>query len=125
MAAGERYPHHALGIDVATARTEAQQRYVVDLRQLGLWIEPQHASPAREDMHGVPNRTVRWIRNHRIRAAHYPHILVRIDRLARLAIVVELAVPVGVEHERRPALRLLGITGLVEDRGIEPSRHRA
>src|SRR5262249_49103725 len=42
MATGERDPHHALGIDVAAARTKARHWNVVDFRQLGLWIKPQH-----------------------------------------------------------------------------------
>src|SRR4029077_6904251 len=41
MTAGERNPDHALGIDVAAARTEARHWNGVELRELGLRIEPQ------------------------------------------------------------------------------------
>src|SRR5262249_826801 len=46
MAAGERHPDHALGVDIAAARTEAGHWYVVDFGELGLRIKPQHAGPA-------------------------------------------------------------------------------
>src|SRR5262249_52276184 len=40
MAASERDPNHALGVDIAAARTEARQGNVVDFRELRLRIEP-------------------------------------------------------------------------------------
>ena len=43
----------------------------------------------------------------------------------RLDIVVALAIAVGVEHERRPALRLRRIAGLVKHFGVDPAGHRA
>jgi hypothetical protein len=47
--------------------------------------------------------------------------LLRIDRLVRLYGGVPLAVAIGVEHQRGPALRLRGVPGLVEHLGIEPA----
>src|SRR5262249_58507342 len=46
-----------------------------------------------------------------------------IGRSIWLDILVELAVAIGVEHERRPALRVGGVAGLLEDLGVEPARH--
>src|SRR5262249_16989869 len=123
MAAGKRDPHHTLGINVAAARTEARQRYVVNFGQLGLRVEPQYARPASENTDGVPDRTVGRMWHHRVTAAEYPHVFVRVHLLSRLGVIVELAVAIGVEHERRPALRLLGVTGLVENCGVQPSRY--
>ena len=53
-----------------------------------------------------------------------PHVLARLCRLARLGVFVDLAVAVGVEHERRPALRLGGIARLLPHLGVDPARHR-
>ena len=47
-----------------------------------------------------------------------------IDRLVRLYGGVPLAVAIGVEHQRGPALRLRGVPGLVEHLGIEPADDR-
>ena len=48
--------------------------------------------------------------------------LVGIDRLVRLDIaLVALAVAVGVEDDRRPALRRRLVAGLVEHLGVEPA----
>ncbi len=125
MAAGERHPDYALGVDIAAARTETRHRDIVHFRQLGLRIEADDAAFAGEHIPGVPDRTVDRIRHHRVSAgAGNAHVLVRIHRLARLGVVVELAVAVGVEHERRPALRLLGAAGLVEHLGVEPAGDR-
>ena len=42
-------------------------------------------------------------------------------RLAGLGVLVALAVAVGVEHQRGPALRLLDVAGLVEHLGVDPA----
>src|SRR5215468_6916743 len=65
--------------------------------------------------------------HHRVGAGawHDALVLGRIGRLVRLDIVVTLAVAVGVEDERRPALRLRGIAGRIEYLGVEPSRDGA
>ena len=46
-----------------------------------------------------------------------------IDRLVGLDVFVALAVAVGVEHERRPALRLRRVASLVEHSRVHPSGH--
>ena len=81
----------------------------------------------REHADGVPDRAVGRIRHHRVgaRAAGDALVLGGIDRLVRLDVFVALAVAVGVEHERRPALRLGGVAGLVEHLGVEPAGDRA
>ena len=50
-----------------------------------------------------------------------PVVLRRIDRLVGLRIRVPLSVAVGVEDERRPALRLLLVVRLVPDLRVEPA----
>src|SRR4051812_9536720 len=48
-------------------------------------------------------------------------ILVGIERLVRLGVLAALAVPIGVENNRRPALGLLLIAGLVQDTRVDPA----
>src|SRR5689334_25406702 len=44
----------------------------------------------------------------------------RIDRLIGLRVLTALAIAVGVENERRPALGLLFVAGLVEQLCVQP-----
>src|SRR4029079_13401954 len=91
-----------------------------ELAELGLRIEPQEARSAAEYAGGVPDRAVGRVRHHRIGTG--ARIVARVLALLRLvAELVELAVAVGVEHEREPARRLLGIAGLVEHLGVDPA----
>src|ERR1700722_12944950 len=122
MAAGQRHPGHAFAVDIAAARTKTRHRDIIDFRELGLGIETRHAAFAGEYADREPDRAVDRIRHHRIGArAADPHVLVRIRRLARLGVIVELAVAVGVEHEWRPALRLFDAAGLIEHFGVKPA----
>src|SRR5207253_3975197 len=50
-------------------------------------------------------------------------VLRRVDRLVRLDICVAFAVAVGVENERRPALRSHLVAGLLEHLAIEPAEY--
>jgi hypothetical protein len=43
--------------------------------------------------------------------------------LPRFHILVTLAVAIGIENERRPALRFLLVAGLLEHLSIEPADH--
>ena len=82
---------------------------------------------AAEDADRVPDRAVVRIRHHGIGAgsARDAHVLGGVGRLARLGIVVALAVAVGVEHERRPALRFLRVAGFVAYFRVDPAGDRA
>src|SRR5690242_21445032 len=66
-----------------------------------------------------PDRSV-GRRCHGIEAGADAMVLARIDGLVRLGVFAALAVAVGVEDQRGPSLRLLLITGLVEQLGVEP-----
>ena len=83
------------------------------------------ARPRRECRDGAPDRAVDRARHHGVEARVDALVLGRIDRLVRLDVGVALAVAVGVEDERRPALRLRGVAGLVEHLRVEPADHRA
>ena len=128
MTACERHPHHALAVDIASARAEAWHRNVVDFRQcgfrrVGAGIEPHDR--ARAGAQRPPDRAVDRVRHHRVEHLGDALVLGRIQRLVGLDIFVALAVAVGVEDERRPALRLRRIAGLVEHLGVDPADHAA
>ncbi len=132
VAAGQRDPHHALAVDVAAARSEAGRWDVVDLRERGFrrvraGRNPDHGPTACEHADGEPDRSVDRARRHCIgaRSTGDAHVLVGIHRLARLGRLVALAVAVGVEHERGPALRLRRVSGLLEHLGVDPADHAA
>ena len=73
-----------------------------------------------------PHRTVIRVRHHRVEPGVHALVLGRIDggRRAR-RIVVAAAVAVGVEDQRRPALRLRRITSLQEHLRVHPAHHGA
>src|SRR5438094_686316 len=79
---------------------------------------------ARVAQRSAPDRAVDRVDRDRIEAGHDALVLCRIDRLVRLDIIVALAVAVGVEDQRRPALRLLLVAGLLEDFAVEPADDR-
>ena len=122
VAARERHPHDALAVDVAAARAEARHRDVEHLGQLRVGIVTHHAAASRKHPDGIPDRAIGRIRHDRVGAgaAGDAHILGGIYRLIGLGVLVSLAVAVDVEDERRPALRLGGVAGLVEDLHVDP-----
>ena len=128
VAARERHPHHALAVDVGAAHAEARHRHVVDFRQRGLRRVRSRERSARS-RRGCRAATPRSSRRpgsaSRRRSRRDALVLRRIERLVGLDVVVALAVAVGVEHERRPALRLRRVAGLVEHLGVEPADHAA
>ena len=64
------------------------------------------------------------MRHHRIRTrARDARVLARLGRLARLGPFVDLAVAIGIEHPRRPALRLGGVAGLIPNLRVDPAGH--
>src|SRR5262249_59474815 len=86
VAARERYPHHALAVDIAAARAEARHRDIEDLGQLRVGIVAHHAAAAGEHPDGVPDRAIGRIRHHGIgaRAAGDAHVLAGVHRLVGL-----------------------------------------
>ena len=62
---------------------------------------------------------------HRIKAGDDALVLARVDRLVGLDIVVALAVAVGVDDERRPALRFLLVPGFLEHLAVQPTEYRS
>src|SRR5207244_8990121 len=54
-----------------------------------------------------------------------PFVLRRLNRLIGLDILVSLAVAIGVKDERRPALGLHLVAGLLEQLPVQPANHAA
>src|SRR5262249_29321837 len=110
VARAHRGPYDALLVDVGAANTEVRLRHVIDLgqrggRRMGPGHESHDRRGAAEDSDRAPDRAIDGARHDGVEAAGDPLVLGRIDRLVGLDVVVALAVAVGVEHERRPALR--------------------
>ena len=76
---------------------------------------------ARAAAQRAPDRAVGRARHHGVEGRADAHVLARLLRLAGLGVLVALAVAVGVEHQRGPALRLLDVAGLVEHLGVDPA----
>src|SRR5580704_13446945 len=115
MAAGERHPDNAFGVDVAAARAEAGQRYIVDfrkrrLRRIGAGIEPYHRAGIVADR--APHCAVNRAWHYGVKYLADPHVLAGLNRFARLGVFAALAVAAGVDDQRRPALRSFGVAGL-------------
>src|SRR5215470_9896781 len=129
VAARQRHPDHTFAIDVHAARAMAGRGNVVDFRKRGGWRvgAGTHADDrAREGEHRAPDRAVHRIDADAVERSDDALVLRRIDRLVRLDIAfVALAVAVGVEDERRPALRLYLVAGFVEGLAVEPADHAA
>src|SRR5207244_7454145 len=90
---------------------------------LPIWIGPGiHAHHiAGEAARGAPHGAVDGIYRHRIQTGDHALVLRRINRLVGLDPLVALAVAVGIEHERRPALRALLVARLFEQLAVEPA----
>ena len=124
--AGQRHPDHALPVDIAAPGAESRQRDVVDLgqrriRRIGAGRQPYHRTRVRPV--GTPDGAVHRTGHHRIEAGDHPLVPGGIDRLIGLDVLVALAVAVGVENQRRPALRRCRVAGGVEHLRIEPADH--
>src|SRR5262249_54547742 len=94
------------------------------------WVRARHkpyeiaglADAGEASIHGLaPDRIVDRARLHTIERGVDPLVLVRIERLVGLYIVVALAVAVGVDDDRRPALRLPLAPGLLVHLRVEPA----
>ena len=99
---------------------------MINLGKPGRGVEAQKSRRPGKHADRVPNRAVARMRHDRVGAGarHDTLVLARIDCLVRLDVLVALAVAIGVEDERRPALRLRSIAGRIEHLGVEPSRDR-
>src|SRR5262249_49492414 len=103
-------------------------RHFVVLRERGVgWIGTRDDAndPAGHPEHGAPHRSIDWTRCHAVEAALNSLVLTWIDRIVDADKRIALAVAVGVEHERRPALRLRFVMRLVIDARVEPGDDRA
>ena len=124
MAARKRHPHHSLAIDVAAAHAEAGHGHGEHFSQRRLrWIRAWHQTDhrARRAERSAPDRSVGGVRHHSVERRVHAHVPGGIHRLARLGIGVALAVAVGVEHQRRPALRFRGVSAAVELLRVQPA----
>ena len=92
------------------------------MRRVGARIHAHDV--ARKAARGTPDGSVDRIDRDRVEPGDDTLVLRRIERLARLDPVVALAVAVGIQHERRPALRALLVTGLFEELAVEPAERR-
>src|SRR5262249_47138814 len=118
-----RPPQDAVLVDVAPAHADAFLRNRVELRQLRLRVEAQEAGATDEHVDGVPDRAVGRMRHHGVgTGTRDARVLARLGRLVRLGPLVELAVAVRVQHERRPTLRLGRVARLVPHLRVDPPR---
>src|SRR5262245_814914 len=121
-----RAPDYAVPVDVASAHANSLLWNSVELGEKGLGVEAQEAGRAGENIERVPDRTVGRMWHHGVGAgARDPYVFARFGRLAGFCIFVDLAVGVGVEHERCPALRLGGIASFLPHLGIDPTGYWA
>ena len=101
----------------------ARHRRRIDLGELRLRIEAHGIAAATDSSdcpHTVPSS---GLTHDAVEADRDALVLRRIDRLIGLDPFVALAVAVGVEHERRPALRALHVAGLFQHPAIDPAGH--
>src|SRR4029453_2313977 len=126
VSAGLRPPRDSVRVDVAAANPDAGFRNSVELGKFRLRVKAHEARLAGKDTDGVPDRSVfrMWHHGIRARAPRDARVLAAVGRLAGVGVVIELAVAIGVEHERRPALRLLFVAGFPEYSRVDPTRHR-
>src|SRR5262245_43466893 len=124
MAARQRGPKDALAVDIAAARPVAGEGRLIDFGERGVGrIGPgghsNHVS--RVTQRCAPYSPVDRVHRDGIEARDDALVLRRVDRLARLDIIVAFAIAVGVDNERRPALGFLLVAGLLEHLAIEPA----
>src|SRR6185503_11338995 len=135
LTAREHGPDDAVGIDVHAARREALRRrfrvvprhlVVLGERRVGR-VRTRHDADdgTRHPEYRAPHRSIRWTRRHAVEAALDPLVLRRVDWIVDADKRIALAVAVGVEHERGPALRLRLVMRLVVDACVEPRDDRA
>src|SRR5215831_10930822 len=119
MSARQRHIGDAIAVDVEAARPEARERRLVDFRQQGLRIKPQNIAGISE--HGAPDGAVGRVYADPIDAGVNTLVLGGIDGLVGLHVFVNLAVAVGVDDDRGPALGFRLVAGLFVDPAVQPA----
>src|SRR5262245_53026155 len=127
MATRLRAPGNTVGVDVAPANSDSGFRNSVKLGQVRLRIKAHEARLSAEYTDRVPDRAVLRVGHDGIRpgAACDASVLGSVAGLARLGVIVELAITVGVEHERRPTDSLLLVVRFIPYLCVDPASHRA
>src|SRR5215470_17423394 len=131
MAAGNHRPNNSVAINIEPARREPVNRsfwivpwQFVDFRKsccrgIGSRVQPDYGT--RKTQYRSPDRSIRRADGDTVESSIDSLVFSSINGLVRLHIFVALSVAVGIEDERRPALRLLFIVGFVEHLGVEPA----
>ena len=129
VAAAERHPHDAVACRCRrrARRSRASARCRSRPAPCSGGLEPgaSRTTAPGTPSDRAPHRSVHRARHHGVEPGVDALVLGRIDRLFGFDVRVALAVAVGVQHQRRPALRLRRVAGLVEHLGVEPADHRA
>src|SRR4051795_253403 len=121
-----RAPKHSVLVDIAATNANAFFRDGVELRDLGVGIEAHEPRCTGKHVDGVPDRAVARMRHHGVGAGtRDAHVLAGLRRRAGFGVFVDLAIAVGVENERRPALRLHCIPGVIPHLGVHPAGNGA
>src|SRR5262249_19566249 len=128
-------PNDAVKIDVDAARAVSPIRWKEDFSQRGLRrVRPRYQvdqiigliEASEADIHGLaPDGVVDGAGLDCIESRPDPRVLVRIEGLTRLRPLVSFAIAVGVDDDRRPALRFRLVAGLLIHLGIEPADRAA
>jgi hypothetical protein len=135
VAAREHRPHHTVGGEVEPARSVALVGRQEQLRERGLTrVRSRNEvddvagliEPGESDVHRLaPDGVVDGARLNPVEGSHNALVLGGVEWLIGLHIGVALAVAVGVDDDRRPALRLHVVAGREVLLGVEPPDHAA
>ena len=124
VAARQRHPRHAKAVDVEATHAVSGRRDPVDFHERGLRrIRPELESqdvPRVADVRAPDGAIGRAVRD-AVEPEPDPFVLRGIVRLIGLDVRVALAVAVGVDHQRRPALRFPRVTGRPEHLRVDPA----
>ena len=126
VAARERDPEDAVGVDVAAARAVARERDFVVFGERGegrVRAGRDADDAARIAHHRAPYRAVERADRDREHVDRDALVLLRLCRLVGLHIGAALAVAARIEHERGPALRLRLVAGTLIDLTVHPAEH--
>src|SRR2546429_1656582 len=124
MSTRQRRPGDAVAIDVHAAWPVSGQWRLEYFRQGGgRRIRPRIETNdiAREAQHRAPHGSVEGVDADAVEGRRDPLVFSRIEGLVGLHIVVPLAVAVGIQDERCPALGFRLVAGLLEHLPIQPA----
>src|SRR5690348_8626823 len=135
VAAGEHGPHHAVAIDIEAAWGKAlylgarrvPRDFVVfgESRVGGIRTRNHAYNRAGEAQNRSPNGAILGTDGYAVEADIEALVLGGIDRLVRFDVGVALAVAIGIENKRRPALRFFFVVSLVPQLGVQPADRAA